>query len=58
MDANLKNIKMAAGAKGIKLKWLREQMELSHNNFYYRCNHGFSKSEKFYMSYLLGVDFK
>jgi len=57
MEANLKNIKKVLGSQGRTMKWLRESMDIKPSTFYGKCNTKFTKSELFYMSHLLGVEF-
>lgn len=58
MEASLKNIKSKVALKDKTMKWLMEQMEMGSSTFYNKCHTKFTKSEKFHMSHLLGVEFE
>ena len=58
MQATRENIKSALKQKEKTLKWLCEQMGMPTRTFYNHLTNGFTVSELFYMSYLLGVEFE
>lgn len=52
---NLQEIKEALNGRSVT--WLCKEMEISPRSFYHKCKTSFTKSERYYMCSVLGVEF-